>query len=48
MSLDDLNVQEKKLRFRPTARVLFSSDSNIEDLRTEKSKMSSDNSGKNV
>lgn len=46
MSLDELNVKEKNLRFRPTAsKVLFSSDSHIEDLRNEKSKMSSDNKG---
>lgn len=45
MSLDDLNVKEKNLKFRSTTRVLFSSDSHIEDLRYEKSKMSSDSSG---
>lgn len=46
MSLDELNVHEKKLRFRPTAKVLFCSDSHIEDLKNEKSKMSSENSGR--
>lgn len=44
MSLDELNVKEKKLRFT-TTKVLFSSDSHIEDLRNEKSKMSTENSG---
>lgn len=49
MSLDELNVKEKNLRFRPTAaKVLFNSDSHIEDLRNEKSKMSSDNEGKKI
>lgn len=44
MSLDELNVPEKKLRFRPTAKVFFSSDSHIEELRNEKSKMSCESS----
>lgn len=38
MSLDEL----KEKKFKSTARVLFSSDNHIEDLRNEKSKMSCD------
>lgn len=45
MSLnEEYNAQnEKKIRFRPPARVLFNSDTKIEDLlRNEKSEMSPD------
>lgn len=48
MTLNEMNVREKNSKLKKTARVLFNSDTHIEDLSNEKSTMPSDSSGMKV